>query len=109
MKYTEHQLTGKYPVAQLYSATVVNKDIVTFGGWDGKEQHFDVHILDTGILFDSFDLYSFYSLSIFCFFLLSIDSLSFSKIIRYGTNHMLMDQYLDLEIIILLHLLKVNN
>jgi ankyrin repeat protein len=50
MKYSESELEGKRPTAQYYSTTVVNKDIVTFGGWDEREQQFDVYILDTGTL-----------------------------------------------------------
>jgi hypothetical protein len=51
MDFGEHIVGGKPPVAQYYSTTVVDKDIVTFGGWDEKEQQFDVYILDTGIVY----------------------------------------------------------
>ncbi|KAL6067333.1 IgA-specific serine endopeptidase [Balamuthia mandrillaris] len=75
MKWQKLQITGRPPTPrQNATLTAVGNRLFIFGGWDGRRQHNDIHVLDTGIIFLSSIRYFLVSYFSLCSLLVSCSS-----------------------------------
>lgn len=93
MKWQKLKITGRPPTPrQNATLTAVGNRLFIFGGWDGRRQHNDIHVLDTGIIFLSSIRYFLVSYFSLCSLLVSLfsfrASIYLSSFFQTKTTHL---------------------